>query len=119
MLSYQLGGLKSLDPPLLVLRQLLVLWRTGQPSRRLHPREAKSRRWILMLRVHDGLASGASQRELAERLLSREAAAPRWRVHAPSVRSSIQRLVRDASRMAAGGYLSLLERRQIHASRDG
>ena len=113
-LSFQFEGLNRLEAPLLALRQLLALWQTGQLSRRLHPAETRSQRWILMLRAHDGLAAGAGQRELAERLISTEAAAPRWRVRVPSVRSRMQRLVREAARMAAGGYLSLLAgRRQV------
>lgn len=107
-LRYLLEGLAWVEPPLLTLRRLLALWRSGSFSRLLHRREARARRWVLMLRAHDALSSGADQRAIAEMLLNRGAHAPRWRSEAPSLRSQAQRLVRGARAMAAGGYLRLL-----------
>jgi hypothetical protein len=63
-----------------------------------------------MLRAYDGIVAGAAQREIAALLLSSEAGRERWRVEAPTVRLRVQRLVRSARAMAAGGYLSLLRR---------
>lgn len=57
-----------------------------------------------MLRASDALAAGADHREIAAVLLSEEARQPRWRVQSPSVRSRIQRLVRSARAMEAGGF---------------
>ena len=111
LLVYRLSGLTGLKEPLLVLRQLLALWRAGDFSPALHPREQRAARWILMLRAHDALVAGAGQREIAARLLGPEAAKRRWRVEVPSLRSRVQRLVREARRMAAGAYLSMLGRR--------
>lgn len=108
LLDYQLCGMKRALGPLLALRQLLALWRGGQFSRSLHPPEARAARWILVLRARDALAAGANQKEIAAGLLDGAAAGPRWRVEAPDVRSRVQRLVRTARKMAAGGYLSLL-----------
>lgn len=108
LLRYRLAGLAGVQAPLLVLHQLLVLWRTGDFSRALHPGERRAARWILFLRAGDAMAAGAGQREIASRLLGREAAQRRWRVEASSVRSRVQRLVREARRMAAGGYRELL-----------
>lgn len=107
-LRYRLAGLASAERPLLTLRRLLALWRTGRFSAQLHPVEARAARFVLMLRVHDALASGATQREIAAGLLSAEAGEARWRVRAPTVRSRVQRLVRSARFMAAGGYRALL-----------
>ena len=107
-LQYRLSGFASAEQPLLTLRRLLALWRTGQFSAGLHPVEARAGRFVLMLRAHDALASGATQREIAAELLSAEASEARWRVSAPTVRSRVQRLVRNARAMAAGGYVSLL-----------
>lgn len=107
-LHYRLTGFCRLKEPLLVLRQLLALQRTGRFSPMLHPRERPAGRWILLLRTFDALAAGASQRDIAERLFGLEAAGRRWRVEASSVRSRVQRLVREGRRMAAGEYLSLL-----------
>ena len=108
-LRCRLSGLASAEQPLLTLRRLLALWRTGRFSRSLHPPEARAPRWLLMLRAHDALVAGADQREIAVELLSREAAEPRWRSRCPSVRLQVQRLVRSARRMAGGGYASLLK----------
>lgn len=111
LLRFELGGMRSILRPLLTLRQLVALWHTGRFSRSLHPPEIRAARWILLLRTQDALAAGADQREIAERLLDRDAAGRRWRVRAPALRSRAQRLVREARRMAAGGYLSLLRGR--------
>lgn len=107
-LRYELEGFAALDAPLLVLRKLRSLVATGRFSRSLHPLERRARRFILLLRTFDALQVGASQRELAAELLSAAAAAERWRVEAPSLRSQVQRLAREARSMSSGGYLRLL-----------
>lgn len=107
-LRYRLEGLASAKPKLLTLRRFLSLCRTGDFVRPLHPPEARARRWILMLRAWDALAAGADQRDIAEVLLSRSAAEPRWRSREPSLRSQAQRLVRSARGFAAGQYRTLL-----------
>lgn len=107
-LHYLLVGRASANGPLLALRRLLALAETGRFSRTLHPREPKARRWILALRTHDALAAGASQREIAARLLGDAAAQARWRVDAASLRSQVQRLVRAARGFAGGGYRAFL-----------
>lgn len=107
-LRYRLSGLASAEQPLLTLRRFLALWRTGRFASSLHPRETRAKRWLLMLRTHDALATGADQREIAAELLSREAGEGRWRSRLPSVRSQVQRLVRGARHMATGGYFELL-----------
>lgn len=108
-LQYRLSGFAAIAGPLLVLRRLAALVGTGRFSTVLHPREARARRWVTMLRAHDALAAGATQREIAENLLSREAAAPRWRIAAPTIRSRVQRLTRAAREMGGSGYLGLLQ----------
>lgn len=107
-LRYLLVGFAAAEKPLLSLRRLLALQRTGHFSLSLHPDEASARRWLLKLRAHDAVAAGADQREIASQLLSSAASEPRWRSAAPSVRSRVQRLVRSARRMAHGGYRELL-----------
>lgn len=107
-LRYLLAGLTSVERPLLTLQRLLLLCRTGRFARSLHCSEPRARRWLLMLRAHDALAAGADQRAIAAVLLNRSASAPRWRSEAPSLRLQVQRLVRGARRMAAGGYRELL-----------
>ncbi len=107
-LRYHLAGIETAEAPLLVLRRLLGLWRSGTFPNALYPPEARRERLVLILRAHDGIASGATQREIAAELLDREARSGRWRIAAPEVRSRVQRLVRAARKMAGGGYLSLL-----------
>lgn len=109
-LSYRLAGLSAAEPPLLTLRRLLMLWRTGTFCRSLHPNEPRAKRWLLMLRAGDALREGADQREIATALLSAEAGQPRWRTQSPSIRSRVQRLVRSARAMEAGGFWALLTR---------
>jgi hypothetical protein len=107
-LRYRLEGLAAAQRPLLTLRRLLALCRSGSFSRSLYCREARAPRWILMLRARDALAEGADQREIARELFSLAAAEPRWRSSAPSLRTQAQRLVRSARAFAAGGYRALL-----------
>lgn len=103
-LRYLLTGFEAAERPLMTLRRLLALQRTGRFSCSLHRPESRARRWILMLRAHDALAAGADQREIAAALLNRAAGERRWRSDAPSLRSQVQRLVRGARCMASGGY---------------
>ena len=117
-LRYRLAGLSLAEAPLLTLRRFLAFVRSGRFSRTLYRPEARARRLVLMLRAHDALRSGATQREIAAELLSGEARADRWRVNAPALRSQVQRLVRDCRFMAEGGYASLL-RVSSSAAADG
>ena len=110
-LRYRIEGLASAEPVLLTLRRFLALWRTGSFARSLHPREARARRWILMLRAWDALADGADQRLIARELFSPSAGERGWRIREPSVRSRAQRLVRSARRFGAGDYRALLNRK--------
>lgn len=115
-LSYRLSGLSSAERPLLTLRRLLALWRSGGFCRSLHPREARAKRWVLVLRAGDALAAGARQREIAAELLSAEAGEPRWRSNLPSLRSRVQRLVRSVRVMEAGGFWVLLSGTGVRVS---
>lgn len=107
-MHYLLTGFASAERPLLTLRRLLALRRTGRFSASLDRPETRAGRFVLMLRAHDAMAGGATQREIAAALLSAQAAEDRWRVSAPTVRSRAQRLVRNVRAMAAGGYVALL-----------
>ena len=107
-LRYWIEGLIAADRPLLTLRRFLALCRSGRFSRSLHPREARARRWIMMLRAYDGLVAGADQRQIAEQLFSSTVVEPRWRSRESSVRSQVQRLVRSARAFAQDGYRGLL-----------
>lgn len=108
LLRYALAGRTSAEQRLLTLRRLLALGRRGDFARDLHQAPARARRLVLQLRVHDALQDCRDQREIASELLSRSAAEPLWRSRASSIRSQVQRLVREARVMASGGYRKLL-----------
>ena len=107
-LRYRLRGFAAAQRPLMTLQRLMALRCTGRFSRSLHQAEARAGRWILALRTRDALAAGADQRKIAAVLLSAEVGEPGWRTHYPSLRSRVQRLVRAARSMEAGGFRRLL-----------
>lgn len=107
-LQYELTGIASAKPQLLTLRRFIALASNGEFSRSLHPPDPRAERHILLLRTWDALLAGEDQRTIAAELLSDRAAATRWRVNSPSLRSQVQRLVRNARAMAAGGLWDVL-----------
>lgn len=111
LLHYRLRGLESAENRLLRLRQLLDLCRHRRFARTLFPRDPRIDRGLEMLRVHDALSAGASQREIAEALFGSERVREDWRDGSDSLRSRVRRLVREARDMARGGYRQLMRRK--------
>lgn len=109
-LDYCLRGVCSAEPRLLTLRRLLGLVRHRRFVRSLFPRDPGVPRQILLLRVGDALATGASQRDIAAALFGDDAVSRDWNGRSDALRSRVRRLVRDAKAMAAGGYRQLLRR---------
>ena len=107
-LCFSFRGLASAEAPLLTIRRLIALVRTGGFSRSLHNVQHRAARWILILRTADALAQGATQREIAYGLFGRQTGEARWRSRDPSLKSRAQRLVRSARCFSAGEYRSLL-----------
>ena len=64
-----------------------------------------------MLRVHDAISQGASQREIGAALFGDEQAVRDWNDGSDSLRSRVRRLVREAGAMARGGYRQLMQRK--------
>ncbi len=60
-----------------------------------------AQRWILALRVHDALATGASHQDIARGLYGSLVAPARWRIEASSYRTRVQRLAAAARRYLA------------------
>jgi hypothetical protein len=112
LLHYRLRGIASAERRILPLRRFLHLCRTQRFARSLFPADPWIARWLMMLRVHDALAAGASQREIASVLFGAERVEADWLGTSESLRSRVKRLVRDARAMARGGYRSLLRRRR-------
>ena len=108
-LHYCITGFKRAERSLATLRRLLALCQRRSLSGPLYPPAPRPNRLVLLLRAHDALAAGATQRQMAEVLLSGRAAGERWRVNAPSLRSQVQRLSRSARLMASGGFWQLLK----------
>lgn len=107
-LTYDLAGLRGVEPRILTLRRFLALWKHRRFVRTLFPPERRLGRWLDELRVADALDAGASQREIAEALFGTGRVRDEWDGSSDSLRSRVRRLVREARRMAGGGYRDLL-----------
>lgn len=111
LLQYRLHGLASAEARLLPLRRFLDLCRHRRFARSLFPRDPRIDRGIAMLRVHDAIGQGASQREIGAALFGDERVARDWNDVSDSLRSRVRRLVREARAMARGGYRQLMRRK--------
>lgn len=101
--------LSRLDAPALIaLGRLIALAGDGGWRRAHFPAERRARRWALVLRVHDALEDGASQRDIADRLFG-TSGITRWRVQAAPSRRRTQRLVEAARRSAAANPAAWLD----------
>lgn len=109
-LHYRLHGLGKAEAGVLPLRRLLHLHRYRRFARSLFPRDPWVERGIQLLRVHDALADGASQREIGAVLFGAQRAVEDWNDRSDSLRSRIRRLVREAKALAQGGYRDLMRR---------
>jgi len=98
-LHYRIAGFAGAMAPTTTLARLVALIRTGRLIPGLFAAENKATRWALVLRTHDALAAGATQRELAEQFFD-IGGVPRWRITAASDRERVRRLV-TAARTAA------------------
>jgi len=108
IIHYQLRGVASAELRILPLRRLLDLYRRRRFSVSLYPRDRRVDRWLLALRVHDAVLAGATQREIATVLFGEDQHGSRDGNRADSLRSRARRLIRDARRLAAGGYRFLM-----------
>lgn len=98
-LDFQITGGLGIWPQALALPRLIGLARTGRIIRKLFESERRAPRWALVLRVHDALVDGATQRDIARALLGL-GSGERWRIEAPSARRQVQRLVSAAQMQA-------------------
>lgn len=110
VLHYRLAGIVGAESKLLPLRRLIYLYRHRRFARTLFPRDPRVGRHLMALRVHDALAAGASQREIAEILFGGNPADWGHDGRSDSLRSRVRRLAREARRMAEGGWRTLLRR---------
>ena len=108
VLRYRLKGSVSARLKLLPLRRLVEFSLHHQFRRALWPSDPRVARWLITLRVHDGLAAGASQREIGEALYGAERVNAEWEDTSDSMRSRVRRLAAEARRLARGGYRTLM-----------
>lgn len=108
VLHYHLRGLASAQLKLLPLRRLIDLYSNHRFAAVLYPPDPRIERWIAVLRVHDALAAGATQREIGQALFDADFASNTR--EAESLRARVRRLVGEARALARGGYRTLLRR---------
>lgn len=107
-LDYLLSGLTRVDAPVLTLRRMLGLWRTGRFARLLYPTEPGLPRRLETLRVGDAIAAGASYREMAVALYGEGVVRSEWKGRSDFLMSRVRRRAAEARAMAAGGWRALL-----------
>lgn len=110
VMHYEISGVEAAMTRVLPLRRILHFCRHQQFARSLFPRDDRIGRWLTVLRAHDALRDGASQREIARALFGDARIDREWRVSADALRSRVRRLVRDAHYFASGGYRLLMRR---------
>jgi hypothetical protein len=111
ILSCRLRGIASTRTRLLPLRRFVELCRHRRFLPDLFPPDPWIQRWLTLLRVHDALAEGATQREIGTALFGEERVLRGWAGRSDSLRSRVRRLSRAAGVMARGGYRLLMRRR--------
>jgi hypothetical protein len=112
LLEFRLKGLTTTQARLAPIQRLVTLCRRGCFARSLFSNDPKMERWLTMLRVHDGLLEGATQRQIGESLYPEDRVMVGWNERNDFIRSRIRRLIRDARQMASGGYRRLLSGRR-------
>lgn len=110
VLHYHLHGLRSAETRVMPLRRLLHFCRHRSFAASLFPADPRISRGLTLLRVHDALQAGASQREIASALFGDARVIHDWRGPSDSLRSRIRRLAAEARTMARGGYRALLRK---------
>lgn len=98
--SMSLGSLEA-------LRLLITLRDTGRlPASGYRP-PPKAARWLEILRAHDARLQGASQRDIAMLLFGEARVREDWAGRSEYMRMRVQRLLRSAESLVAGGYRAL------------
>jgi hypothetical protein len=110
-LQFNLTGFQDLDQKLLSLRRLIALHRQRQFSAQLYPREVKAARWATALQAYDGHSAGASFREIAIVLYGQDRVVEDWNGRSDFLRLRVQRMIKYARSMVAGGYAAHLRSR--------
>ena len=107
-MHYSVHGARSALPKILPLRRMIDICRYQRFAASLFPADRALARGAALLRVHDALDYGASQRDIAEALFGAPSVRSDWRKGSDYLRSRIRRLVADAKAMAEGGWRRLM-----------
>jgi hypothetical protein len=89
------------------LRLLIALRDTGRLPSMARGARSKSVRWLQMLRAHDARCAGASQRDIAMLIFGEARVHEDWNGRSDYMRMRVQRLLRAAEGLVAGGYRAL------------
>jgi hypothetical protein len=89
------------------LRLLIALRDTGRLPSTGSRSGSKTARWLQMLRAHDARCAGASQRDIAILLFGEARVQEDWSGRSDYMRMRVQRLLRAAEDLVAGGYRAL------------
>jgi len=108
-LRFDLGGLSNIDAKLRTVTRLVSLRKLGRFTHDLFPRAPGAAKWIKAVQAYDGMAAGASQRDIAEVLFGTDLVREEWNGRSEFLRLRVQRLLNHARRMVDGGY-----RRHLH-----
>lgn len=109
-LRFDMGGMASAAARVLPLRRLIALHQRGRFGAMLFPTEPHMPRWITVLRARDAMLAGASQRDIALVLFGEDQVMRQWREGEGALRARVRRLVNEATRMATGGWRSLMRK---------
>lgn len=104
-----LPGFWGISPQLLTLKRLGVLARRGRMPTSLQPNVRRAGRWTRMLQTLDGILAGGSHRDIADAIFGAATVRSEWRGASDHLRLKVQRLVREARRLADGGYRAILK----------
>ena len=106
-------GVGSLDS----LRMLVALRDTGQLPPLAGRSPPKAGRWIQIIQAHDARGQGASQRDIAMLLFGEARVHEDWAGRSDYMRMRVQRLLRAAEGLIAGGYRALCGLRPTRAEK--
>jgi len=105
-----MSGTDRLEIRLLALRRFAAFLRYRRIPAALFPSNAKARRWAEILRVLDALAVTSRHRSIAEHLFGTALVSRDWSGGSDYLRTRTHRLIGQARKLAAGGYLDLVRR---------
>jgi len=107
-LHYHAAGFSVLDAKLRTLARLHAFQRLGRFSRTLFTPEPAAPKWARALQAWDGVAAGASQREIAAAIFGEATVRAEWGGRSEFLKARTQRLIRFGKEMVDGGYRKLL-----------